>query len=92
MWATRLPNPNSGIDAVTLRNGNHWLVYNPVTKNRHPLVVASSSDGKDWTTIATLEEQPGEYSYPAIIQASDGRVHITYTWRRTRIRHATLTP
>jgi predicted neuraminidase len=92
MRATRLPNPNSGIDAVTLRNGNHWLVYNPVTKNRHPLVVASSSDGKDWTTIATLEEQPGEYSYPAIIQASDGRVHITYTWRRTRIRHATLTP
>jgi predicted neuraminidase len=90
MRATRLPNPNSGIDGVTLRDGSHLLVYNPITKGRSPLVVASSAEGTNWTTIATLESQPGEYSYPAIIQSADGRVHITYTWKRARIRHAML--
>ena len=33
-----------------------------------------------------LESEPGEYSYAAVIQAADGRVHITYTWNRKRIK------
>jgi len=90
MQATTLPNPNSGIDAVTLRDGRHLLIYNPVTRGRTPLVVASSKDGKTWNDAITLEDQPGEYSYPAIIQARDGRVHVTYTWKRQRIRHAVI--
>jgi predicted neuraminidase len=92
MKATELPNPNSGIDAVTLKDGRHLLVYNPVTRGRWPLVVAMSKDGKGWETVATLEDQPGEFSYPAIIQSGDGLVHITYTWRRQKIRHAVLDP
>ena len=38
------------------------------------------------------EREPGEYSYPAIVQGSDGRVHITYTWKRQRIRHVAVDP
>ncbi len=87
-----MPNPNSGTDAVTLRDGRHVLVYNPVTKGRTPLKVAVSRDGHAWTDVVTLEDQPGEYSYPAVIQASDGRVHITYTWKRQRVRHVILDP
>lgn len=90
MKATTLPNPNSGIDAITLKDGRHLLVHNPVTRGRTPLIVSLSKDGKVWEPLATLEDQPGEYSYPAIIQSRDGKVHITYTWKRERIKHAIL--
>lgn len=83
-----LPNPNSGIDAVTLADGRHVLVYNPVHSGRTPLELAlSDDDGKTWRKAKTLEDQPGEYSYPAVIQTADGAVHTTYTWKRQRIRH-----
>ncbi len=85
-----VPNPSSGTDAVTLKDGRHLMIYNPVPKGRTPLIVASSTNGKDWQPIATMEDEAGEYSYPAIIQTSDGRVHITYTWKRERVRHVVL--
>ncbi|HPY29425.1 MAG TPA: exo-alpha-sialidase [Verrucomicrobiota bacterium] len=92
MTATILPNPNSGTDAVTLRDGRHLLVYNHTTKGRTPLNVAVSADGRDWRAALVLENEPGEYSYPAVIQSRDGRVHITYTWQRRRIKHVVLEP
>lgn len=92
MKATALPNPNSGIDGVTLADGRHALVYNPVTKGRSPLVVGLSKDGKEWKQVHVLEDQPGEYSYPAIIQAKDGTIHITYTWKRLLVKHVVLDP
>jgi len=87
-----IPNPNSGIDAVTLRDGRHLLVYNHTPRGRTPLNVAVSPDGQNWEPKVTLEESAGEYSYPAVIQAADGRVHITYTWKRQRIKHVVLDP
>jgi predicted neuraminidase len=92
MKGTTLPNPNSGIDAVTLRDGRHLLVYNPVKRGRTPLALGFSRDGLSWENVLTLEAQPGEYSYPAILQTRDGLVHITYTWQRTRVRHAVFDP
>ncbi len=89
---TSLPNPNSGIDAVTLRDGRHLIVYNHATQGRSPLNVAISGDGKTWGAPLVLESGPGEYSYPAVIQSADGRVRITYTWRRQRIKHVVLDP
>lgn len=93
MTLTTLPNPNSGIDAVTLQDGRQLLVYNPTTRGRSPLKVAVSADGKEWKDVVTLEDEPGkEFSYPAVIQAKDGMVHIVYTWKRQRIRHAVIDP
>jgi len=87
---TELPNPNSGLDAVTLRDHRFLLVYNHTSAGRSPLNVAISRDGRHWNAVAVLESEPGEYSYPSVIQAPDGRVHITYTWQRTRIKHVVL--
>jgi predicted neuraminidase len=92
MTATGLPNPNSGIDAVTLKDGRQLLVYNHTTKGRSPLNVAVSADGQEWQAALVLENEPGEYSYPAVIQSGDGLVHITYTWKRLRVKHAVLDP
>jgi predicted neuraminidase len=87
-----LPNPDSGIDAVMLADGRALLVYNHAAHGRTPLNLAISTDGQDWRPSRVLEDGPGEYSYPAVIQAADGRIHITYTWQRRRIRHVVLEP
>jgi predicted neuraminidase len=89
---TTLPNPSAGTDALTLRDGRHLLVYNHTAQGRSPLNVAVSRDGKAWEAALVLEREPGEYSYPAVIQTSDGRVHITYTWKRQRIKHVDVDP
>ncbi len=90
---TVFPNPNAGIDAVTLRDGRHVLVYNPVTEGRGVLAVAVLDDAKVWRRVLTLEEEKGaEFSYPAVIQTKNGLVHITYTWKRQRIRHVVVDP
>jgi predicted neuraminidase len=96
---TSLPNPNSGLDGVTLADGRHLLVYNhtqtPKGKwggPRSPLNVAISSDGIHWEAVMKLETDPGEYSYPAVVQTADGMVHITYTWKRERVRYVVLDP
>ena len=89
---TPLPNPSAGTDAITLRDGRHVLVYNHTSKGRTPLNVAISRDGKAWDSARVLESEPGEYSYPAVIQARDGMIHITYTWRRQRIKHVVIDP
>ena len=99
--STKLANPNSGTDAVTLADGRHVLVYNPTHRQpdgkngpRSPLQVAISDNGRDWTDVVVLETDGAQhgYSYPAVIQTSDGLIHITYTWRRERIRHVVLDP
>ncbi len=102
MKAISLPNPNSGIDAVTLKDGRHLLVYNPTGGDwgdRVPLSVGISADGKLWEEVLELEPvtDPSktaeeEYSYPSVIQTNDGLVHVVYTWNRKTVKHVVIDP
>ena len=95
MGPIELPNPDAGTDAVMLKDGRALLVYNHSTsdgRDREFLNVAVSNDGRKWRAALALENQEGEYSYPAVIQTSDGLVHVTYTWKRKRIKHVVLDP
>jgi predicted neuraminidase len=85
-----VPNPNSGIDAVRLKDGRIVLVYNNTTTGRTPLNLAVSEDAEHFRMFKTLEDEPGEYSYPAMIQGREGDLHITYTWNRKRIRYVRI--
>ncbi|MEJ2614522.1 MAG: exo-alpha-sialidase [Ignavibacteriaceae bacterium] len=94
---TSLPNPNSGIDAVSLADGKFILVYNPLLhganwfNGRNILNVAVSNDGINWKDIYQLEnKKKGQFSYPAVIQASDKSIQITYTYDRETIKYVVL--
>ena len=99
---TTLPNNNSAIDAVSLPDGRHLLVYNHSTRNddscgrkgRGILTVAETKDGVNWNAAAVLEFRTGavQYSYPAMIRTRDGLVHITYSWHRKFIKHVVIDP
>ena len=96
---TNLPNNNSAIAAATLDDGRFMLVYNHSETPdgswggpRTPLNVALSDDGINWFAAAVLEDEEGEFSYPALYQSADGLVHIVYTWNRVRVKHAVLDP
>jgi predicted neuraminidase len=101
MALTSLPNPDSGTDAVTLKDSRQLLVYNhnirtgSNNKGRSPLNIAISPDGKKWFAALVLEDDPNApngFAYPAVIQTRDGLVHITYTWERKRIKHVVIDP
>jgi predicted neuraminidase len=85
-----LPNPNSGIDAVRLTDGRIVLAFNDSYNTRTPLNLAVSRDGEHFTIFKTLEDGPGQYSYPAIVQAANGDLLITYSWRRETIKFVRL--
>ncbi|MEB2784454.1 sialidase family protein [Algoriphagus persicinus] len=89
--STGLVHNNSGIDAVTLESGIQLLLCNPIKKGRNKLSLMMSMDGVNWEELHVLEDQPeGEFSYPAIIQAKDGSVHMTYTYNREKIKYVSL--
>ncbi len=94
-WSEAVPsvlrNPDAGITMTRLANGHVVAVFNDSESSRTPLSIARSLDeGRTWETPLHLESNPGEYSYPCVIQTSDAKVHVTYTYRRYAIKHVEL--
>jgi predicted neuraminidase len=86
---TQLPNPNSAIQLLRLRNGHLVLIYNDSMNDRTPLTVALSEDGENWKYRKNLAVGDFDYAYPFAFQAHDGKVHVVYTSHsRTVINHA----
>ncbi|MBI4586761.1 MAG: exo-alpha-sialidase [Planctomycetes bacterium] len=87
---TSLPNPGSGLEAIRLREGSWALVYNDTESGRRSLAVSLSPDeGKTWTWTKHLEPLPDfdgdrSASYPSIIHARDGTLHVTYSRKTSK--------
>lgn len=79
-----LPNPGSGLEVIRLQSGRWAMVCNDTEQGRHRLAVLLSDDeGKSWRWKRYLENDPpgaGSYSYPSLIRAKDGTLHVTYSW------------
>jgi len=87
-WSTvkdsDIPNPGTAADVVVLKSGNWIIVHNDIEEGRHRLSVWLSKDeGKTWPHRKMLvNAKPGSEvrgHYPAIIQSTDGKIHISYT-------------
>ncbi|MCL5006364.1 MAG: exo-alpha-sialidase [Acidobacteria bacterium] len=87
--ATGLPNPDSGIEALVLRDGHLLMIYNDQAKGRDRLAVSISTDaGKTWKWTRHLENSPGgRFDYPSVIQARDGSLHATYSYNVQTIKY-----
>ncbi|MHB0999156.1 MAG: sialidase family protein [Armatimonadota bacterium] len=82
---TDLPNPGAGIEAIKLFSGRWLMIYNDTESGRHRLAtIISDDEGKTWTHNKYLENDEdkdtrGGYSYPSVVQSSDGDIWITYS-------------
>ena len=81
-----LPNPGSGAEIISLRNGHWVLISNDTERGRNSLAVQISDDeGRTWKWKRHLEFNPpgpeaGSFHYPSIIQAKDGTLHASYSY------------
>lgn len=78
------PNCNANNCMAKLANGHLVLVFNNSAEIRNPLTAALSVDGgKSFPFLRDIEADPGNtrsrFHYPCTIQASDGRIHVSYT-------------
>jgi predicted neuraminidase len=85
---TGLPNSDSGVDAIRLRDGRLLLAFNDTNSGRANLRLAiSPNGGTTWQRGPYLEQEPEtEFSYPFLFQAKNGEIHLAYTWKRRAIR------
>ena len=91
---TDLPNPSGGIEAVVLRSGAVAVVFNDHEgRERDRLSIARSTDaGHTWSARRTIVHVPGgRFDYPSVIQARDGRIHVTFSDNLSSIRHVSFT-
>ena len=86
---TTLPNNNSRIALLKLANGHLVLAHNPTQFGRSPLRLSLSTDnGASWSASVDIEDEQGEeFSYPYLLETSDGMIHLGYTHRRESMRH-----
>jgi len=91
---TNIPNPGSSLEAIALKDGRWVMVYNDTEDGRYSLGAALSDDeGKTWKWkrhIGRSNNREKSFAYPSLIQAEDGKIHLTYSYKeqgKATIRH-----
>ena len=90
-----IPNPNSAVAGVWLRNGARVLALNNIEAGRYRLVLMMSNPKSgEWHVIDTIEndealpeQERKEFSYPYLFSVHGDDAHLVYTWDRKKIRH-----
>ena len=86
-------NRDSSVALLRLRSGRLLLAANPGRGRNLLQLFVSANDGQSWQAGRVIENDPdeaAEYSYPALLQTRDGRIHLSFTFRRQTIAHAVL--
>ena len=91
-----IPNPNSAVAGVLLRNGARLLALNNIEAGRYRLVLMMSNPKSgEWHIVETVEndealpeQERKEFSYPYLLSTHGDDAHLVYTWDRKKIRHA----
>ena len=89
--ALPLPNPNASVAMLRLQGGRLLIAGNGADNRNELLLWISDDSGKTWRPAPSVErvaDAGAEFSYPALLQTRDGRIHLAYTWRRQGIKHA----
>ncbi len=82
-----VPNYDSKVSVIRYGPEHLLMAYNSAPM-RFPLVMAASSDrGATWETCGEIDPGPGEMSYPTLFLDKNGRLHMTYTWKRREIHY-----
>ncbi len=88
---TQLPNSNTGLSVLRIRDGSILLAFNDHPVDRTHMTLARSADnGATWQRLHMVEEggrKARDVSYPALLQGEDGTYHLFYSWRTSEIRH-----
>lgn len=92
--ATKLDNPNSGIDCV-YTNDRLFLAHNPSSVHRRPLVISELDKNFNIIDQLVIQEKTDgitnspELSYPYMVE-HDGKLHLIYTYGRSKIETVTV--
>lgn len=84
-------NPNASIALLRLASGKLLLAANPGNDRNVLQLFVSGDEGRSWQASRIVDssaDRAAEFSYPALLQGRDGRIHLAYTWQRQGIRHA----
>ncbi len=82
---TDIPNTAS-VQVVKLSDGRWAFIGNDIADGRYQVSLYLSGDeGKTWkwkTYLEQVNKDEGSFSYPSMLQAADGMLHITYSYQR----------
>ncbi|HXS58954.1 MAG TPA: exo-alpha-sialidase [Hanamia sp.] len=82
---TQIPNTAS-VQVYKLRDGKWAFIGNDIDDGRYQISLYLSDDeGRTWkwkTHLEKVKKGEGSFSYPSMLQASDGMLHITYSYQR----------
>lgn len=85
---TSLPNNNSAVQAIVLRDNNVVIVYNPTNSDRYPISISMSNNGgQSWSWKRDLEGGSDCSSkcwicYPSVVQDDSGFIWVAYSYKR----------